>query len=49
MSDSITGLIIEFMKMNDNLSHKLDTIIQRMDALIAIESQNKIDFYGDGR
>lgn len=49
MPDPITGLILELMKMNDSFSHKLDIIIQRMDTLIAIESQNKVDFYGDGK
>lgn len=49
MFNPIEDLIKEFKEMNDSLSHKLDTIIHRMDTLIAIEYQNRVDFYGDGK
>lgn len=49
MLNPMMDLVKELRKMNESLTHKLDTIIQRMDTLIMIESQNKVDWYGDGR
>lgn len=49
MLNPMMDLVRELKKMNDSLTHKLDIIIQRMDKLIEIESQNKVDWYGDGK
>jgi len=49
MLNPMAELTKELKKMNEGLTHKLDTIIQRLDTLIELERGNKADWYGDGK
>lgn len=43
------AFIAQIEEMNADLCEKLDTIISKIDELIEVTKNNKVDWYGDGK